>query len=161
MKRRIHGEALLARDALWSAKRAEGMTADAIASEAGVSKRLVNRRLAVARGAAAEAPEDPPGKPVSWLFLVPLFPIGPFTPLSECPHNGPIREGSLLCCMVCSASGMDGHPELRRDPATDPRPEPKRGPAPETSPATSAAKPETRRERRRRLFDASRESAPC
>lgn len=152
MKRRIHGEALLARDALWADKRAAGMSAEAIAAEAGVSKRLVNRRLALARDAAAEAPEGPAGKPPPWLFLVPLFPIGPFTPTSKCPHCGPIPEGSILCCMVCSASGMDGHPDLRRDPATDPRPEPKRGPAPETSPVTAVAKPETRRERRRKRF---------
>jgi hypothetical protein len=78
--------------------------------------------------------------------LVPLFPIGPFTPQSQCPHHGPIRTGSVFCCMVCSRSGMDDHPALQRDALTDPRPEPK--PAPIRS---SSHCRETRKERRRRL----------
>ena len=55
--------------------------------------------------------------------LIPLFPIGAFTPRSACPHHGPIRTGSDFCCMVCSQSGVDDHPALKRDPRTDPRPE--------------------------------------
>ena len=55
--------------------------------------------------------------------LVPLFPIGAFTPRSACPHHGPIRTGSDFCCMVCSQSGVDDHPALKRDPRTDPRPD--------------------------------------
>jgi hypothetical protein len=84
--------------------------------------------------------------------LVPLFPIGPFTPSSVCPHQGPIRRGSVICCMVCSRSGMDDHPALKRDPSTDPSPEPKTVLAPK--PAHGR---ETRRERRKRLFAASTE----
>lgn len=57
--------------------------------------------------------------------LIPLFPIGPFTPSSSCGHRHPIRAGSAFCCMVCHASGIDDHPELKRDPKTDPKPEPK------------------------------------
>ncbi len=57
------------------------------------------------------------------LRLVPLFPIGAFTPRSSCPHHGPIRSGSVFCCMVCSQSGLDDHPALKRDPITDPHPE--------------------------------------
>jgi hypothetical protein len=56
--------------------------------------------------------------------LVPLFPIGPLTPSSTCGHHGPIRQGSVFCCMICHTSGMDDHPGLKRDPRTDPRPEP-------------------------------------
>jgi hypothetical protein len=45
------------------------------------------------------------------LRLVPLFPIGPFTPTSHCPHHGPLRKGSEFCCMVCSQSAIgDGRP---------------------------------------------------
>ncbi|QEH38666.1 hypothetical protein OJF2_72720 [Aquisphaera giovannonii] len=80
--------------------------------------------------------------------LVPLFPVGPFTPTSRCPHHGPIPKGSDLCCMVCLQSGHDDHPDLRRDPRTDPRPEPKRAGA---EPARTSAHGETRKERRRRL----------
>lgn len=153
MKRRIRGDALKARDALWLHKRESGENAEAIAADAGVSKRFVNRRLALAREQALDAAAEPPDgreKTPAWLVLVPLFPIGPFTPASECPHRGPIAEGSLLCCMVCSASGMDGHPALARDPRFDPRPAARRAPSPTTAVASPAAG-ETRRERRRKL----------
>jgi hypothetical protein len=82
--------------------------------------------------------------------LVPFFPIGPLTPGSACPHRGPIRHGSRLCCMVCSKSGVDDHPALKRNPKTDPRPEPKVVP----QQAKASPRPETRKERRRRLFAA-------
>jgi hypothetical protein len=81
--------------------------------------------------------------------LIPLFPIGPFTPQSKCPHIGPIRPGSRVCCMICSRSGVDDHPELKRDPRTDPRPEAKA--LPRARPATGH---ETRKQRRGRLFAA-------
>ena len=86
--------------------------------------------------------------------LVPLFPIGPLTPRSTCPHHGPIRPGSVFCCMVCSQSGMDDHPALWRDPSTDPPPEPK---APEPTGPLAGGR-ETRKERRRRMHDARRAS---
>jgi len=76
--------------------------------------------------------------------LVPLFPIGAFTPGSACPHHGPIRAGSVFCCMVCSHSGVDDHPALQRDTQTDPRPEHK------ASPVRVAVR-ETRKQRRQRL----------
>ena len=89
---------------------------------------------------------DPNRAPV----LVPLFPIEPFTPRSTCPHHGPIRPGSVFCCMVCSQSGMDGHPALKRDPRTDPKPEPKT--LPEASPRDGAGL--TRKQRRKVLREA-------
>lgn len=153
---RVTGEALKARDALWLAWMEAGWGTDEIAERAGVSRQLVNRRLRVAEATLSEsvspAPGPPPKAPVPWwLELVPLFPVGPFTPASECPHRGPIRKGSLLCCMVCSASGMDGHRALRRDPATDPRPEP---------PPPAEPKAATRRQRRGRKFAATSEARP-
>jgi hypothetical protein len=94
--------------------------------------------------------EDPQRLP----RLVPLFPIDAFTPGSACPHHGPIRTGSVFCCMVCSRSGLDGHPALERDPLTDPRPEPKAPAA-----ARAGAVRETRKERRRRLREARESSS--
>ena len=79
--------------------------------------------------------------------LVPLFPLGAFTPQSECPHRGPIRPGSTLCCMVCSRSGMDGHPSLKWDRRFGPRPERK--------PDALIPERQTRRERRKAKHDAS------
>ena len=79
------------------------------------------------KGAAVRSPLDDPRYPPR---LVPLFPIGPLTPQSTCPHHGPMRPGSVFCCMVCSQSGMDDHPALKRDPSTDPPPSPSRSSRP-------------------------------
>ena len=86
--------------------------------------------------------------------LVPLFPIGALTPQSACPHHGPIRAGSVFCCMVCSRSGVDDHPALKRDPRTDPRPERKAARL-----VRVATVRETRKQRRRRL-NAARQVTP-
>ncbi len=91
---------------------------------------------------AGRLSRDDPNRPPR---LVPLFPIGAFTPGSSCPHHGPIRPGSVFCCMVCSQSGVDDHPALKRDPCTDPRPERKAALVRVTSVR------ETRKHRRQRL----------
>lgn len=90
------------------------------------------------RGIATPADPNRPPR------LVPLFPIGAFTPGSACPHHGPIRAGSVFCCMVCSQSGVDDHPALKRDTHADPRPE-------RRAPSIRAAVCETRKQRRQRL----------
>src|SRR5271157_316086 len=91
---------------------------------------------------AGRVGRDDPNRPPR---LVPLFPIGAFTPGSACPHHGPIRAGSVFCCMVCSQSGVDDHPALKRDPRTDPRPERK------AALVRVAGVRETRKQRRQRL----------
>ncbi|MGO9598102.1 MAG: hypothetical protein ACLP7Q_08930 [Isosphaeraceae bacterium] len=101
------------------------------------------------KGAAVRSPLEDPRYPPR---LVPLFPIGPLTPQSTCPHHGPIRPGSIFCCMVCSQSGMDDHPALKRDSSTDPPPEPK--PPQPTAPSSGGG--ETRKERRRRMQEGRR-----
>lgn len=85
--------------------------------------------------------------------LIPLFPIGAFTPQATCSHRDSIEKGSRLCCMVCHASGMDDHPGLQRDPKTDPSPEPQ--PALPADPVVQIGPgklEETRKQRRRRQF---------
>jgi hypothetical protein len=84
--------------------------------------------------------------------LIPLFPIGAFTPQSTCPHHDSIERGSRLCCMVCHASGMDDHPGIRHDPKTDPSPEPVPAPTTDALPGRSRKPKETRKQRRRRQF---------
>ena len=94
-------------------------------------------------GTVEKARRDDPNRPPR---LVPLFPVGPFTPQSACPHHGTIRSGSMFCCMVCSQSGIDDHPALKRDPRTDPRPERKAAVF-----VRSGGAGETRKQRRRQL----------
>ncbi len=181
---RAHGEIRALRDEEWLRLHEAGKPTAELAEDAGVSVQLLRRALSRARkerdSRMQEACElsilaigtDSGLEPASaaprkawWLELVPLFPVGPFTPLSECPHQGPIRTGSLFCCMVCSTSGMDGHPSLIRDPATDPKPEPRKSrtrriesTSPVSRPNTQAA--ETRRQRRTRIFGSTSASEP-
>ncbi|OJW18828.1 MAG: hypothetical protein BGO49_17545 [Planctomycetales bacterium 71-10] len=168
------GEIRALRDEEWLRLHEAGRPTVELAEESGVSVQLLRRALSRARkerdsrtrdslddsaiptddGMAVESPSAASRTPW-WLELVPLFPVGPFTPTSPCPHHGPIRQGSLLCCMVCSASGMDGHPALARDPATDPRPESnsRRARRPnETKSPVAPVEAETRRQRRSRIF---------
>lgn len=177
---RTCGEMRALRDEEWLRLHEAGKTTAELAVEAGVSVQLLRRAISRARKAQESrnqaagdasialtgeaALDDASGTPRTpwWLELVPLFPVGAFTPTSECPHRGPIAEGSLLCCMVCSASGMDGHPSLALEPATDRRPDPKarpKRPANESKPRPALggaeAKPATRRQRRARLFGMS------
>jgi hypothetical protein len=138
---------IAAKEYSWSWDRRQGISAAAIAAREGVAVGRV--RFGVARARAQEEATDVTSA-VRPPRLVPLFPIGAYTPQSSCGHRRPIEPGSSLCCMVCHTSGMDRHPALRRDPRTDPAPEPKPKPAPERA----NSRRETRRERRRRLFGA-------
>lgn len=114
------------------------------------SVRTVERRLKAAREAEAEAEAESrePYRPPFWVHsIVPLFPIGPFTPESVCAHKGPIQPGSRFYCPVCHQSGFDGHPHLRRDPRTEPKPEPK--PPASAKPPRAKTRREKRADRRR------------
>jgi hypothetical protein len=146
----------VAREYIWLWDKRHGMSAQTIATRAGVSVRRVQFGLARARamekgheqygesgvGGAGESALRGPR-------LIPMFPIGSYTPQSNCAHHRAIRSGSLFCCMVCHRSGIDEHPALHRDPRTDPAPEPK--PAPSPSSAKQPAR-ENRKQRRARQF---------
>lgn len=124
-------------DARYLAARRNGLSLRDIAASEDVSVRTV--WLGVNRARETERrPEPPPHAPT--FRLVPLFPIDSFTPLSLCPHRGPIRKGSRSCCMICHQSGMDHRKAVHRDPRTDPKPEPKPKPEP--------AKKKTRKQKR-------------
>ena len=47
--------------------------------------------------------------------LIPLFPVGNYTPSSPCAHRSRIERGSFFCCMICHASGQDDHPALQNN----------------------------------------------
>jgi hypothetical protein len=144
--------ATAAREYVWLWDQRHGVSTKAIAERTGLSAKRVRFGVARARAHERKAAQDFSVRNPSWAVrqprLVPLFPIGSYTPQSACPHHGPIRVGSVFCCMVCHGSGMDGHPFLQRDPLHDPKPDPK------PNPSRRVARPlgETRRQRRRRLF---------
>ena len=150
---------IAARDYVWLYDLRHGMSPRAIATRSGVSVRQVREGIERARALENRCSKDnltdglKPGRQDDLGFrLIPLFPIGAFTPRAECPHRDTLERGSKLCCMVCHASGMDDHPGLRRDPQTDPSPEPQPAPAAEAAPRMSAERKETRKQRRRRQF---------
>ena len=155
-------ESIEAREYAWLDDIRRGTSIRSIAARAGLSCRRIQHGAARARAREASSrtgclhgrdglrmrdSRGPSRKAVHEPRLVPLFPIGPFTPQSVCPHRGPIRPGSVFCCMVCSRSGMDDHPALKRDPRNDPRPEVK-----VAKPTLPVIGRETRKERRKRLF---------
>ena len=140
--------AIQAKEAGWLDQLRCGLTIRQIADSAGVKVRRIQLGIARARKRSLERYRECASTRVRrGPRLVPLFPIMPFRPFNpgpDCPHKGPIREGSILCCMVCHQSGMDGHRALQRDPRTDPKPEPKLPERP---------KPRlTRKERRKEKF---------
>jgi hypothetical protein len=132
---------------VWLTDYQRGMSVRAIARRDGVAVDRV--WFGIARAGAPE-PTPEQGKFARPPRLIPLFPIGSYTPQSPCPHREPIPLGSNLCCMVCFRSGMDHHPALQRNPATDPP----RAPVPAPAPPVEKSSPETRRQRRQRLFAA-------
>lgn len=127
-----------------------GRTIRQIAAAAGLKIRRIHQGLARARERERELMRAEPQvrKIPQEPQLVPLFPVSPFVPGSICPHHGPIRKGSVFCCMVCSQSGKDDHPALQRDPKNDPKPDPK----PEPLAGATATLPLTRRKKRQLAF---------
>ncbi len=137
---------VMAREYIWLWDVRHGVSANEIALREGLNVQRV--RIGIARAKTLEKNGTNDNEAVRPPRLIPLFPIGAYTPQSECAHHRPIEDGSLLCCMVCHCSGVDDHPGLMRSPLTDPTPEPKPAPAP--SPRQN--KRETRRQRRQRVF---------
>lgn len=138
------------RESIWLWDSRHGIDAKEIAIREGVSVRRVQFGLARARSQEVHSVQRDLCRPPR---LVPLFPVGPYTPQSLCGHHQPIERGSVFCCMICHTSGQDDHPALQRDPRIDPRRD--------TKPASSQKAfcsektyRETRRQRRQRLFGA-------
>ncbi len=149
--------AVAAREYIWLWDHRHGISTEMIASREGVSVRRVQFGLSRAKAQErGEVQNDAAWANVNGIRaprLIPMFPIGLYTPQSTCRHHRAIAVGSLFCCMVCHCSGVDEHPALQRDPATDPAPEPKPAPAP-AEPAI-----ETRKRRRKRQFGDPRATA--
>ena len=140
----------MAKEYIWLWDVRHGVSPNEIAMREGVTPRRIQQGLVRAK-ALEKSGSSTETDAVHAPRLIPLFPIGAFTPQSTCRHHQPIEDGSLLCCMVCHRSGVDEHPGLSRSPLTDPAPEPKPAPAP----VTVETKQETRKERRRRLFSST------
>jgi hypothetical protein len=116
-------------------------------------------KLVIVRQSLPEWCEAKPPRATDEPPLIPSFGSQPgFTAATTCDDihpGGKIRKGSLLCCMACHRSGVDGHPALRRSKASDPAPEPVRE-APPTPPMRM--KVETRVQIRARLYGPQAES---
>jgi hypothetical protein len=84
--------------------------------------------------------------------LVPLFPVGNYTPHSRCGHRGPIERNSVFCCMVCHTSGQDDHPALQNSSFIKPNSEVKRDATIQTKYPNQRISLETRKQRRQRLY---------
>jgi hypothetical protein len=143
----------MAREYVWLWDARHGTSIQEIADREKLSPRRVRLGISRARaqeqsttGATADAKAIRPPR------LTPLFPIAAYVPTSGCAHKGPMPRGTLLCCMICHRSGVDGHPALQRDRATDPKPEAKAPPL-----SSEPAKPmkETRKQKRARIFGKS------
>src|SRR5262245_15209989 len=137
--------ATAAAEYIWLYDLRHGLSIHEIAIRAGVSVGRVRYGVKRARGQekpissiALIAQLSPSAETIRPPRLIPLFPVGPYTPQSACPHRVPIEPGSALCCMVCHRSGMDEHPTMQRDPSTDPSPEPKPVPSSTKQPKLSA-----------------------
>ncbi len=149
-----------AREYIWLYDFNHGISVNEIAAREGLTVGRVRFGVARARGLDKKSSQNFLNMPISWNGdvahsprLIPLFPIGAYTPQSDCPHREPIGQGSAFCCMVCHCSGMDDHPTLQRDPRTDPAPESKTEPAPQLALQPKASESlETRKQRRRRKF---------
>src|SRR5262249_56446605 len=119
-----------AQDYVWLYDYRHGVGHRAIATRDGVGVRQVREGIERARALERNCSKDNPIESLKagllgdlGFRLIPLFPIGAFTPHSTCPHHESIRRGSTLCCMGCHASRMGDHPAFRGDPRTDPSPE--------------------------------------
>ncbi len=152
--------ATAAREYIWMYDMDHGLSSKEIAVRDGLSVGRIESGAARARELNKRFSQDSPGMPTTGRGrgghnppLIPLFPVGAYTPQSPCPHREPIEKGSAFCCMVCHRSGMDEHPALQRDPRTDPAPESKPEPAPEPDLQSKASESlATRKARRRRKF---------
>ena len=100
---------------LWASR--HGVNANEMATRDGVSTRRIQFGLAAAACRESRMLKDVRHPP----RLVPLFPLGPYSPQSACRRHRPIERGSVFCCMVCHTSGQDDHPALQLDPRFDPK----------------------------------------
>ena len=93
---------------IWLYDVRHGVSVSEIARRAGYSIGAVRAGLRRARAAdAGSAPRLPVNdRPDMGRRLIPLFPIGAFTPRSECPHRGVLPPRPFVC-MTCDASYKD------------------------------------------------------
>ena len=139
---------------LWASR--HGVNANEMATRDGVSTRRIQFGLAAASCRESRMLKDVRHPP----RLVPLFPLGPYSPQSACRHHRPIERGSVFCCMVCHTSGQDDHPALQLDPRFDPKLDDTSTASLSKTLGDERIRQETRRQRRRRLFGTGDRSLP-
>jgi hypothetical protein len=151
LSRRMNSETSV-RESFWLWDSRHGVNANEIATCQGVSIGRVQFGLARARRQESRWFLRDVRRPPR---LVPLFPVGPYSPQSSCGHHRPIERGSLFCCMVCHASGQDHHPALQHDRRFDQRLGGKSANPVRKTVCGEKLCRETRRQRRQRLFGAN------
>ena len=92
------------RDYVWLLDSRRGISVAEIAGAWQVGERTVYQGLTRAERAADRAGGQGAGPPAALLRLLPIFPVGPLTPQSACPHHGPLRPGSRAYCVVCDSA---------------------------------------------------------
>ena len=143
------------REHIWLWDSRHGVNTKEIASREGVSIKKVRSSLARARSQESRSCCQDIRRPPR---LVPLFPIGQYTPQTLCGHQGPIERGSVFCCMVCHTSGQDDHPALQNDSHLDLSRRANLGDALSNTLCYEKNYRETRKQRRQRLFGAISQS---
>lgn len=95
-----------AQEYIWLYDRRHGIGITEIAQRSGVNTDAVKQGLKRARQVEQAADLSPLREPTeSYRRLIPLFPVGPFTPESACPHRDPLAPDSPFVCMTCHQSG--------------------------------------------------------
>jgi hypothetical protein len=88
-------------DADWLALVHSGGTCWDIAAELNLDHRWVMDRVLD----AAVRAEPPRRQKLYRPSVVPVFPAGPLTPSSVCPHHGPLADDSEFVCGICHCGG--------------------------------------------------------
>jgi hypothetical protein len=96
-----------------------GTTVPQVAKRFRVTEKTVYNGLKRARAAeAGPMVVQPIERPH---YFEPLFPVLYLTPVSECPHRGPLPDGSSFICMVCSHASKISDRDISRRKAPPPQ----------------------------------------
>lgn len=92
-----------AKEWVWLYDFRDGVSIEDLAEREGLEEKSIREGIDRARDSEIEALAQV-ADPTDLLQPLPVFPFGPFTPASACPHRGPLLGGHpARVCMVCHA----------------------------------------------------------